>query len=251
MIKRKWIFEFAISVLIFVLVFAFTWQFKGVKKNTEIRSREKIDKAEIQQSLYDAMEKNEKLKLEIESLKEENVVLRDETASENDYLSVINERLSQTELYAGLTDVKGKGLVITMKDVPLTGEMKESGLYNNYGTVHDINILKIVNELKAAGAEAISVNGERIVAMTEVRCVGPTIMINQERVGAPYEIKAIGDPDTLESALRMNGGAIEEATRIYGIAVTTKKEDEIFIDKYVGLTKTDYAETADEKGEEK
>lgn len=251
MIKRKWTFELAISVLIFVLVFAFTWQLKGVKKNSEIKSREALGREELESNYFEEVEKNEKLKLEIESQKETIDAFRNEAAGESDYLSIINERLSQAELYAGLTDVKGKGITVVLDDVPLTEEMKKSGLYNNYGIVHDVNIRRVINELKAAGAEALSVNGERIVAMTEVRCVGPTVMINQERVTAPFEIKAIGDPVTLENALRMNGGAVEEATKIYGISVNIKKSDDLLIGKYVGLTQMKFAKTADEEGEKR
>ena len=98
-----------------------------------------------------------------------------------------------------------------------------------------------------AGAEAISVNQERIVAMSEIRCVGPTVMVNGERVTAPFEIKAIGNPSTLENARKINGGAVEEATKIYGISVTIKKSDEIEIGKYVGLTHTNYAKTVVEE----
>ncbi len=252
MIKRKWTFEFTLSLLIFILVFAFTWQLKGVRKNSEIRDRETMSRAELEKTYVEEVQKNEKLKIEIENQKAMIDAFREKAADVDGYAAIINEKLSQAELYAGLTDVKGKGITVTLSDIELTKEMKESGLYNNYGIVHDVNIRSIINELKAAGAEAISVNKERIVAMSEIRCVGPTVMVNGERVTAPFEIKAIGNPQTLENALRINGGAVEEATKIYGISVTIKKSDELLIGKYVGLTHTNYAKTVEteETGEE-
>ncbi|MBR2917050.1 MAG: DUF881 domain-containing protein [Clostridia bacterium] len=251
MIRRKWSFEFTISILIFLLVFAFTWQLKGVRKNSEIRDRQTLDRATLEKYYVDEVQKNEKLKIEIASQADIIEAFRNKAAQGDDYASVLNEKLSEAELYAGLTKVSGKGITVTLKDVELTKEMKESGLYNNYGIVHDVNIRTFINELKAAGAEAISVNGERIVAMSEVRCVGPTIMINGDRVAAPFVIKAIGNPKNLESALTINGGAVEEATKIYGISVTVEKKDKLTIEEFLGSTQMEYAKTVKEEEEKK
>ena len=67
MIKRKWTFEFTISLLIFILVFAFTWQLRGVRKNSEIRDRETMSRAELEKTYVEEVQKNEKLKIEIEN----------------------------------------------------------------------------------------------------------------------------------------------------------------------------------------
>ncbi len=251
MIRKKWSFEFTISILIFLLVFAFTWQLKGVRKNSEIRDRQTLDRATLEKYYVDEVQKNEKLKIEIASQADIIEAFRNKAAQGDDYASVLNEKLKKAELYAGLTKVTGKGVTVTLKDVELTKEMKESGLYNNYGIVHDVNIRTFINELKAAGAEAISVNGERIVAMSEVRCVGPTIMVNGDRVAAPFVIKAIGNPKNLESALTINGGAVEEATKIYGISVTVEKKDKLTIDEFLGSTQMEYAKTVKEEEEKK
>ncbi len=251
MIRKKWSFEFTISILIFLLVFAFTWQLKGVRKNSEIRDRETLDRATLEKYYVDEVQKNEKLKIEIASQADIIEAFRNKAAQGDDYASVLNEKLTNAELYAGLTKVTGKGVTVTLKDVELTKEMKESGLYNNYGIVHDVNIRTFINELKAAGAEAISVNGERIVAMSEVRCVGPTIMINGDRVASPFVIKAIGNPKNLESALTINGGAVEEATKIYGISVTVEQKDKLTIDEFLGSTHMEYAKTVKEEEKKK
>ena len=64
----------------------------------------------------------------------------------------------------------------------------------------------MVNELKAAGAEAVSVNDQRLVAVSPVRCAGPTIFVNNTPQTPPYVIRAIGEPNTLETALNISGG---------------------------------------------
>ncbi len=250
MIKRKMSFDFAIAILVFLLVFAFTWQLKGVKKNSEIRSRETLDRATLEKNYVDQVNKNEQLKNEIASQSEMIAAFRASAAEGDDYAAILNEKLSATEIFGGLVSVEGKGITVILDDVSPTQEMKDSGLYNNAGIVHDTNISTFINELKAAGAEAISVNDERVVAMTEVRCVGPTIMINGTRVSAPFTIKAIGNPETLESALKISGGAVETATKIYGISVTIQKSDKLYIKKYLGSTQSEYATMVkDEEGE--
>ncbi|MDN5344294.1 MAG: hypothetical protein PWQ18_405, partial [Clostridia bacterium] len=67
--------------------------------------------------------------------------------------------------------------------------------------IHDKNVLYLVNELRAAGAEAIAVNGQRIVTNSDIRCVGTVIMVNSTRLAPPYEVQAIGNPDTLLAAV--------------------------------------------------
>ena len=118
-------------------------------------------------------------------------------------------------------------------------------MYNDgYGIVHDTYLLTILNELRASGAEALSINDERILATSEIRCAGPTVSINNTKLAAPFEIKAIGNADTLENALRMPGGAIDEAG-FYGIDVTIKKSNKLLIKKYTGAETFKFAQTVE------
>ena len=75
--------------------------------------------------------------------------------------------------------------------------------------VHDSDLRSVVNELFSAGAEAIAINDQRLVANSSIRCVGPTVLVNSERLAPPYKIAAIGKPDVLQSALDMQGGALD------------------------------------------
>lgn len=250
--RRKISFDIAVSLLIFLIVFVITWQIKGVRKNMEIKNRENVDRATLEKYYVDEVKKNEKLKEEIENQAETIESFRKTAASEDDYSKIMDKKLTAAEAFAGLCEVSGKGVTVSLSDTQPTKEMQDSGLYNNYGIVHDSNIRTFVNELKASGAEAISVNGERIVAMSEIRCVGPTIMVNGTRLAPPYIIKAIGNPKTMDTGLKMSGGAVEEATKIYGINVTIKQEEKIKVEKYVGSTQMEYAsavKASDKEGE--
>ena len=88
----------------------------------------------------------------------------------------------------GWTKYRGQGLVITLKDADSSNFVGNAAK----AIVHDADLMEVVNALKEAGAEAISINGERIVNTTSIICSGNIIQIDGEKVGSPYEIKAIG-----------------------------------------------------------
>jgi uncharacterized protein YlxW (UPF0749 family) len=102
--------------------------------------------------------------------------------------------IATTNLIAGLTDVKGSGVVIWLSD----SKTPTSPLENN-NIIHDKYLFGIVNELKKAGAQAISINDERITSVSEQVCTGPNIRINGNKYPVPYEIKAIGDGARMKS----------------------------------------------------
>ena len=88
----------------------------------------------------------------------------------------------------------------------------------NLYIIHDEDILKVINELRAAGAEAISLNDQRLISTSEIRCAGPTISVNNTRVAAPFVIKAIGNAKSMEDAIKMRGG-VAETLSVWGIQV--------------------------------
>ena len=104
--------------------------------------------------------------------------------------------IEQYKYYAGLTSITGPGV-----DIGLDDAQKKSDALPAF-IVHDIYINELLNVLRSAGAEAISVNGERVVSMSESLCLGPSIRINNTRLFPPYHIYAIGDPEVLMAAVR-------------------------------------------------
>jgi uncharacterized protein YlxW (UPF0749 family) len=128
-------------------------------------------------------------------------------------------------LRAGLIPVSGKGIVITMEDALATGELD----IEDY-IIHDSDVNAILDELKANGAEAISINGERVIFSTKPVCAGPTISVNESRYPPPYVIKAIGDPDVLYEAI--DTMADVAFMRLADIRISIEKQDQIVVDKY-------------------
>ena len=136
--------------------------------------------------------------------------------------------------------MEGKGIELTVKDDP-TVTSETIGIFEDISDhiVHDGDLRRIVNELKNAGAEAISINGQRIVTTTAITCIGNVVKINDEKVSSPFIIKAIGFPESLESALNRAGGFLDYLND-YGIITSIKKVDNVTIPKYTGVITSKY-----------
>lgn len=129
-------------------------------------------------------------------------------------------------VFAGLTEVTGTGVTVTMNDASTRG----GGDMNAY-LVHAEDLLSVVNELHGAGAEAVSINGQRMVGKSAITCAGSIVMVNGIRVAAPFEIKAVGDPAVMDSALHFPGGVIDNLSP-WGIEISVRKEAEVIVPAY-------------------
>lgn len=151
-----------------------------------------------------------------------------------------NSLNASVAIEAGTSAVEGPGVIVTVAD---SSKKAVSGENGNLYIVHDEDMLRIINELRAAGAEAISINGQRIVATTEIRCAGPTISVNNVRSAPPFEVRAIGDSETLENALKMRGGVIE-TLGVWGIKIDVDKKTSMIIPAYNRTDDFKYVQTA-------
>ena len=111
---------------------------------------------------------------------------------------------------------------------------------SNY-LVHYLDVINVVNELKNAGAEAISINGQRVVSTTAISCIGNVIKVNDEKITSPFTIKAIGFPESLAGIDRP--GSYIENLRYNGVEVTLKKLNKVEIPKYTGAISAKYMTT--------
>ena len=120
------------------------------------------------------------------------------------------KQLEEARFLAGLTKVRGPGIIVTLKDSAKRPPANLPNALNNDLTsmyiIHDVDIQRVLNELRAGGAEALAVNDQRVVATTSVRCVGPAVQVNGVPLAPPFEIKAIGDAANLDSTLKLPGG---------------------------------------------
>ena len=158
-------------------------------------------------------------------------------ASESDTETAEMEKeLHKYNVLLGLTDVTGKGVVVTVTD----SSVDSSKLIDaNSAVVHDGDLVEIVNILKNAGAEAIEINEQRIINSTAITCDGAVVRINGEKIGVPFVIKAIGSPEGLKGALEMPNSYVDQMIQD-GVDVKIKKQNSISIKKYDGTFENEY-----------
>ena len=152
--------------------------------------------------------------------------------------------LKKNNMIIGLTNVTGPGITVTMKDNnTVTAEtIAEYDDISRY-LVHEEDVRSIINELENAGAEAISINDQRIICTTSITCEGNVISVNGQKVGSPFVIKAIGNSLSLYSALTRPGGYVERLNDT-GINTIVKQSDTININKYSGIISYKYMKYA-------
>lgn len=160
-------------------------------------------------------------------------------ADENLMIKNLKNDLERYQLLAGYLPGAGPGVVITLEDPPRAFNQSESESV----IVYNYEILpELVNTLNAAGAEAISINEQRYVATTEIHFSSNTLHINDSPVAPPFEIKAVGNPETLEAALNMRYGIVWQIRQYYeNIQVTVRKENELQVPRYQRVFQFEYA----------
>lgn len=241
--------QFAIAGVFLVLSFLIVLQLKSVTKNTALENAQIQRTEDLQKELTKEKEKNIDLNKQLLQTNTNLETYREAAEKSDSGSKALAEELKNAMLQAGLTDVEGPGITVTLSDS--NAEIKENSGVNtaNY-VIHDRDLRDIVNELIASGAEAISINGERITTKSAIRCVGPTVTINNNYYAPPFVIKAIGDPDTLEAGLNIRDGVVD-IMRAFQIEVSIAKANKLEIPKYNGQVSFTHAETVktgDEEG---
>jgi uncharacterized protein YlxW (UPF0749 family) len=131
--------------------------------------------------------------------------------------------VSKTESLArfiGILPEEGSGVEVTLKD-SLHPEALGENL--NSGIVHDIDLVQVVNELRASGAHAIAINNHRVSTLTAISCNGSIVILNGTRLTSPFVIQAIGNPEKMEKAMLHKKSYLEELRRFdIGISVLKK-----------------------------
>ncbi|MGE5559512.1 MAG: DUF881 domain-containing protein [Chloroflexota bacterium] len=207
----------------------------GIMLALQFRVQQNISKSLPLQRSEELVQMVKDLELERDKLRAEVTELRNSLANASTGGS--RDELNRVRVQAGLTDMTGPGIVLTMDDSKKPGAPNQDP---NLFLIHDDDVLKVINELKAAGAEAISINGQRLIGATEIRCAGPTISINHTLTAPPLEIRAIGDPVVLENSLRMRGGVIEDLS-LWGIEISLRREQQVQVPAYTGSLQFNFA----------
>lgn len=196
---------------------------------TESYEAEKVKLKATQDQLQDEAKNRAILQIKLAGLQDK---LKSGAAISTQQLASLNQQIKKLQVAAGLATVSGKGIVIKLSDNPNAAQDGVGAFLP--GLVHDYDVLQVVNELRSAKADAISVNKTRITGYTPIRCVGPVIYVNWEPAAAPFVIDAIGDPQVLSSAMQMPGGILDNLKN-QGLGVKTWTSNSLTLAASKGL----------------
>lgn len=223
--------QLSIGIVCLALGLMLALQFRNVESYGGIMSVQRAQ--ELATELKQVKSQRDSLQQQVREYEGRILQYEESAAKVSSVAEDMKKDLEKARLLAGLTDVEGPGITVTLTEAQPNQEF-------NVFYIHYDKLLRVVNELNSAGAEAISINEQRVIATTEIRLAGSHININYQRFAPPFIFKVIGDPQTLEAALKLKGGIVEEL-EFYGISVTIKREQEIFIPRYSKVLEFNYA----------
>ncbi len=213
------------AVIFAAVMFA---QFKTVEQ-TNITEIESMRESELRTELSSWKSKYDEINLKYEEISKKVEEYKQQMKDNADATALIKNDIAENEKYLGYSDVEGEGLVITLED-------------NSKKEITSDDLLNLVNQLKLAGAEAISINDERVVNTTDITIVnGAFVFVNGKRLSSPYTVKVIGNQKYLDSAISIKYGYIDEITA-NGKTISYVPVKSVKINKYKGDLSMKYAE---------
>jgi uncharacterized protein YlxW (UPF0749 family) len=209
----------SLTLICMLLGVAIAWQYKSVYNNNKTVSVQSATLEDLKDKLLIEKKNNDELRARNDELNVELSKFESAQGNIELYEKNLKAEVEKANIVAGLTSVKGNGVIITIKNT-------------DFGIVQSSQILKLVNALKAAEAKAISVNKERIIAMTEISDAGNVIIINgmPMSVDEPFVIKAIFEPLKLDNAVKMIGYILDDFRNNY-LDLTIEKDKSVIIPK--------------------
>lgn len=204
-----------VCIIFFTVIFA---QYRSVEETdiTGIRTAREEELQTILSSMKTKYEEMEQKYVETQNKisEYERMIATNDNNSE-----LVQGELEQTDMLAGKTNVTGQGVIIVLQD-------------NQERAIEPSDLRTLVNELKLAGAEAISINDKRILNMSHIVEAGGNILIDDDRVSSPYVVKAIGDQTYLSSALSLKNSGFIDMYKKVGKTVEMKTENKVNISAY-------------------
>ena len=224
-----------LGIMCFALSFGTALQIRTID-NSNLAAIQTLTDNDLRDNVLKWKEKYDNILGELTSKEEELEKVRQHATQDNLTASSKEEKLKRNNTMFGLTDVTGCGIIIEFQD----GKMDNA--FDNVASliVHYEDLLSLVNELRNSGAEAIEINGQRIINTSAITCEGTVIKINGEKIGSPFTIKAIGSQGLLYGQMTRVGSYLD-AMKSTGIDnITVKQSDDIKINKYSGTINFKY-----------
>ncbi|UPK75097.1 DUF881 domain-containing protein [Nocardioidaceae bacterium SCSIO 66511] len=203
---------------------------------TDLRS----ENSDLDQLIRERAANVQELRNQVDDVREGNRELSESV----DQQSVVKQRANAEEMMptSGFTEVTGPGVRVALDDAPR--ESDSDDVDPNLLVVHQQDIQAFVNALWAGGAEAISLQGQRLISTTGIKCVGNTVVLDGVPYAPPYVIEAVGDVSEMESALDAANAVdvYKDYVEKYDLGLTQEVKTEIEVPAYRGTPDLDYAE---------
>ncbi|MDT3396742.1 DUF881 domain-containing protein [Streptomyces sp. B1866] len=218
--------QLTVAVLLFVLGLGVAIQVRSANDSGVLRGARQEDLVRILDELDD---RTQRLEDEKQRLKDQRTELENSSDQAEEARRQTLQRERQLGVLAGTVPAEGPGITLTVRDPA--------------GSVEADMLLDAVQELRAAGAEAIQVNGVRVVADTYLADTDGGVEIDGRKVTRPYEFKVIGEPGDLEPALNIPGGVVQSLKKEQATASVTRSE-KIVVDALRSVERPDYARSS-------
>lgn len=227
-----------LGIVCLILTVAICVQINTVKSTNSTVAQTFIENG-LRDEVLKWKEKYDNISDDLDRAEKKLAKIREESTQDDSTSLAKEEEITLNNNLLGKTDLVGQGIEITLKDDP-DATRETIGIFDDISDhiIHDADLRYIVNELKNAGAEAISINGQRLVNTTAITCIGNVIKVNDEKITSPFTIKAIGLSESLAGIDRP--GSYIELLRENGIVVTIKKSNSVEISKYSGAISSKY-----------
>lgn len=192
--KGKIVVTITIGIMCFILTYVMLIQFRTIEQ-TDITSIETMREEELRTQMASWKSKYEETQTQLEETQTKIEEYKEKEANSQNAAEILEKELVQSNILVGKTDVEGEGIEITLKD----------GEY----AVTATDLIRLVNELRLAEAEAICINEERVINLTDIVDVSSFVVVNGQRLSSPFIIRAIGNQKYLESGLTAKGGFLD------------------------------------------
>ena len=155
-------------------------------------------------------------------------------------LQRLQAAMASVEAASGTTPLSGPGLIVRLSDAPATGQSSNQ----TDSRIQDVDLQEVVNALWDAGAEAISINGQRLVGTSAIRNAGNAVLVNFRVLTSPYEVDAIGGASSMQSSFLASDIAHHFKTweQVYGLGFSVERPSTVQVPAYNGIVHFRYAQ---------
>ena len=237
--RNRWVERAAFAAAV-----AFLGLLLAMSAQTDVPAGDRVGRRlELLELIAEQQRRTAGLQAEAAALEAQVASYQDAAADDRGVPAQLQEQLDVLAVEAGLTALQGPGLTVTLRDSELSLSDAESVDVNDL-VIHEQDLQAVVNALWAGGAEAMSINGQRVLTTSAVRCVGNILLLNGRVHPPPYVISAIGDQRDLQNALDRDGAvaAFREAASRFDLGYEVVAEPDVSIPAFVGSPDVTVAE---------